>query len=748
MSTPRHLLSRLRSLMARGPAPLSEIARLVAGELVAEVCSIYAMKPGDILELAATEGLRADAIGRTRLRVGEGIIGLVAATSTTLNLPDAQNHPGVAYRAETGEEPYASMLAVPVRRAGRTLGVLAVQNLAPRLYEPDEVEALETVAMLVVEPLVAAGASDGPEEGLGATLPRRFGGVPLATGLAIGPAVLPGTHAPRRLLADDPAAELARLEHAVDIMRRGLDDLITDRLKGSGAASPEAREVLEAYRMVASDPGWLRRVGEAINGGLSAEAAVHRVAGELRDRMRRISDPYLRERLADLEDMAGRLLAGLDGGGEPETVPPGAILLARRLGPAELLDWHARGIAGVVVEEASPAGHAAILARALGVPAMGGVRGIIEAAESGDEVILDAEDARRGGPTAQVVLRPEQDVKLVYQRAMEARSQRQAGWAVLRGRPSVTRDGAAVRLMLNVGLALELAQMDATGAEGIGLFRTEIAMLARGAIAEVPEQAAVYARVLDEAAGRPVLFRTLDLGGDKLLPGSPVPEEENPAMGWRSLRIGLDRPAVLRRQLRALLLAAAGRKLSVMFPMVATVAEFATARALLLAEAEKVRPAPESLDIGTMLEVPALLWQLPDLLRQTDFISVGTNDLMQFLFAADRGSPTLAGRYDLLSPAMLSLLADLAARAQEAGVPLSVCGEAASRPLEAITLAGLGVRTLSMPASGILPVKAALAAVDLPSFRELLASLRRTGSAEASLREPIAAWAREHDVPI
>ena len=749
MTTPRHLLTRLRSLMARGPAPLGEIARLVAAELVAEVCSIYAMRPGDLLELAATEGLRPESVGLTRLRVGEGIVGRVAATAHPLNLPDAQNHPDFAYRPETGEEPYASMVAVPVRRAGRTLGVLAVQNRAPRLYQTEEVEALETVAMLLVEPLAAAGASDGAEEGIGAALPRRFSGMVLVGGLAIGPAVLTGTHPPKRLLAEDPAAELARLAQAVDNMRQGLDKLITDRLPPGAKATPEAREVLEAYRLVASDPGWLRRVGEAIRGGLSAEAAVHRIAGELRDRMRRIADPYLRERLADLEDMAGRLLAALDGGdGDPEPVPQGAILLARRLGPAELLDWHGRGIAGVVVEEASPAGHAAILARALGIPAIGSARGIIGAAEAGDEVIVDAEDAQRGGAAAQVILRPEADVKLAYRRAVQARCERRAGWAALRDRPPVTRDGTALRLMLNVGLALELAQLETTGADGIGLFRTEIAMLARGAITDVQEQAAVYARVLDAAAGRPVLFRTLDLGGDKLLPGSPAPEEENPAMGWRSLRIGLDRPALLRRQLRALLLAAAGRKLSVMFPMVATVAEFATARGLLLAEAERVRPAPVSLQIGTMLEVPALMWQLPELLRLADFVSVGTNDLMQFLFAADRGSPLLAGRYDVLSPAMLSLLADLAAAAQAAGVPLSVCGEAASRPLEAITLAGLGIATLSMPASGILPVKAALAAVDLPAFCELLASLRHTGAAEASLREPIAAWAREHDVPV
>jgi phosphotransferase system enzyme I (PtsP) len=638
------------------------------------------------------------------------------------------------------------MLAVPVRRAGRTLGVLAVQDRSPRQYEADEVEALETVAMLLVELLAGAGATDGTEEGLGATLPRRFAGTTLVAGLAIGPAILTGAHPPRRLLADDPQAELDRLRRAVDAMRRGLDALITDRLPNAG--SQEAREVLEAYRLVAADPGWLRRVGEAIRGGLSAEAAVHRVAGELRDRMRRISDPYLRERLADLEDMAGRLHAALEGNAEPTPVPAGAILIARRIGPAELLDWHGRGIGGVVLEEGTAGSHAAILARALGIPAIGGVRGILEAAEDGDEVILDADESRQGGAGAQAVLRPEQDVRLGYEHALQSLQERRAGWAALRDKPATTRDGTRVRLMLNVGLALELAQLDLTGAEGIGLFRTEIAMLARGTIADVQEQAAVYARVLDEAAGRPVLFRTLDLGGDKLLPGTPLPEEENPAMGWRSLRIGLDRPALLRRQLRALLLAAAGRRLSVMFPMVATVAEFCAARALLLAEAERVRPAPEALQIGTMLEVPALMWQLPELVREVDFISVGTNDLLQFLFAADRSSPALAARYDLLSPAMLSLLGHLAERAQAAGVALSVCGEAASRPLEALTLVGLGVPTLSMPASAILPMKAMLAGVDLPAFRDLLAALRRTGGAEASLRDPIASWAREHDVPV
>ncbi len=746
MSAPRRLLTRLRDLLARGALPLPELVRFVAGELVSEVCSVYVMRPGDMLELAASEGLQHGAVGRTRLRVGEGIVGLAAATHTVFNLPDAQNHPAFAYRPETGEEPFAAMLAVPIRRAGQTLGVLTIQNRTARRYDADEVEALETVAMLVAEMLAVGGLVEPATEGVVASLPRQFSGQILVSGLMIGPAVMHGSiQGPGQLLADDPDREMVRLDQAVAAMQRGLDQLIADGLpKTDGRNSADAvasREILDAYRMVAADSGWLRRVAEAVRGGLSAEAAVHRVAADLRDRMRRVTDPYLRERLADVEDMVGRLLAALSGNGPPPPAPPDAILLARRLGPAELLDWHARGICGAVVEEASGSGHAAILARALGIPVLGGARGVFDAAEEGDEVVLDCEEG-------QVTLRPEQEVKQVYLRAVEAAHERKAGWASLRDQPAATLDGVRVRLLLNIGLAMELPQLEATGAEGIGLFRTEIAMLARGAIVDVPEQAAVYARVLDVAGDRPVLFRTLDLGGDKLLPGSQKPEEENPAMGWRSLRIGLDRPALLRRQLRALLLAAGGRPLSVMFPMVATVAEFRQAKALLTAEASRVRPAPGALSVGTMLEVPALLWQLPALLQEVDFVSVGTNDLLQFLFAADRGTPALVGRYDLLSPPVLTLLHDLAERCAAARVPLSVCGEAAGRPLEAMVLVGLGITTLSMPASSVLPVKAMLAQLNLPALRQVLVAMRRTAGGAASVREPLLAWAREHGLPL
>ncbi len=734
----RHLFASLREHLASGTASLPDIARLVAEGLGANGSVIYVTRPGEILELVATFGLNINAVGRIRLRVGEGIIGMVAASGDSLNLADAQNHPRYVYRAEIGEEAMASMLAMPVKRAGRTLGVIGVMSREARVYSPVEVESLATVAMLLAEILSRAGASDVGEEGFSETLPRRYAGHVLSAGITRGKVLPYGAAAPiARLLTDDPAAELKRLDDAVESANRNLDGLISGALPGGGAP----RDVLEAYRMVTQSSGWLSQVREAINDGLTAETAVDKVARNLRERMRRIADPYLRERLADIEDMIGRLMVALGGMAPKPARADGYILLVRRLGPADLLDWHARGIAGVAIEEASPSGHAAILARALGLPALAVDRGAVDAAQKDEPALLDAE----GGT---FILRPEPEVIQVYDRALETRSVRAAALAAYRDRPAITRDGTEMQLMLNVGLAMELDQLERTGADGIGLYRTEITALAAGGIPDVAGQAAEYGRVLDRAGQKRVQFRTLDLGADKLLPGESGNGEENPAMGWRSLRVGLDRPAILRRQLRALLLGAQGRPLSIMFPMVATVEEFRAARDLLEAEAARIRPAPEILEAGTMLEVPALLFQLPGLLAEADFISVGTNDLMQFLFAADRGTPELSDRYDTLSSPVLELLERLVTCCQEAGVPLSVCGEAAGRPLDAVAFAALGVTSLSMSGNAILPVKSVLVEADLNALRPVLRELRRAGAAGGSIREPLAAWAREHGLAI
>lgn len=733
----RRLLTRLSAMMAQGEAPLERVVSLIAAEMVAEVCSAYAVRPGEMLELRATHGLREDAVGRTRLRIGEGIVGLTAATGEVFNLADAQNHPGFAARPETGEAVYASLLTVPIRRAGETLGVLAVQNRMPRRYADDDVEVLQTIALLLGEAMALGAAPQAPVP-FAATLSEQFDGAVLSPGLAAGPVFIPGQlAAPQRVMAADPAAEQQRFAAALSEMRARLDRLIA----GSTPDGQAPREVMEVTRDIAGDDGWVRRISAAITDGLTAEAAVHRVLGDMRERMRRMADPYLRERLADLEDLAARLLEVLDPDAAQPAAVSGCLVLARRMGPAELLTWHARGCAGVVAEEASAGGHAAILARALGLPMLGGVRGALAAARPGDTGVIDAD----GGI---FLLRPEQSLRLAYESALAGRAARAADLLALRDQPSVTRDGQAFSLHINAGLLAELAQMHDVGAEGVGLFRTEIAMMARGSIASAAEQSDFYARVLRASGGRPVVFRTLDLGSDKLLPDSEPQAEENPAMGWRSLRVGLDRPAVLRRQLRALLLAAAGADLSVMFPMVASIAEFRQARALLLAEAARVRPQPQSLRVGAMLEVPALLFQLQLLMEDADFVSVGTNDLLQFLFAADRGTPGLAERYDFLSPAMLDVLERVAQAAAGGRAALSICGEAAARPLDALVLLALGYRNLSMSAGSLLAVKSVLMQADLAGLRGFLARLRLHAGPAQSLREPIAAWACDHGLDI
>ena len=746
----RRLLRRLRDIMAgSGSAQerLDKIVGLIAADMVAEVCSAYIMRAGEVLELFATEGLNRAAVHRTRLRVGEGLVGVIAATARPLALADAQAHPDFAYRPETGEEIYHSLMGVPILRSGRVLGVLVVQNRTRRHYAEDEVEALQTIAMVLAE-LVAGGeliepGELAPSDGI-ALLPVRIEGVRLSAGLAVGAAVL---HEPRivvhRIVAEDPESELGRLRKALTEMQSAIDDLIA---ASDLAVGGEHRDVLEAYRMFAADRGWLARMREAVRRGLTAEAAVQKVQDDNRARMHQVSDPYLRERLSDLEDLANRLLQHLTGTAaavSPAELPDEFILIARSMGPAELLDYDRRRLKGLVLEEGSPTAHVAIVARALDIPVIGRAKDVLAKVEAGDLVIAD-------GDHAQVFIRPGEDIQQAIEANLAMRRARQETYAAIRRAPAETLDGVAVALHLNAGLLIDLPHLDATGAEGIGLYRTEIPFMVQASFPGVDEQAALYGRILDQAGDRPVTFRTLDIGGDKLLPYMPEAEEENPAMGWRAIRIALDRPAMLRQQLRALLRAAAGRHLRLMFPMVAEVAEFAAAREVFLLECRRAEKRglalPARIELGAMLEVPALLWQLPALLPAVDFLSVGSNDLTQFLFACDRGNPRLAGRYDPLSPPMLALLRDLVRQCAAYRVPLGLCGEMAGNPLDAMALVGLGLRNLSMTPSSIGPVKMMIRSLHLAALERFLAPL--LSAPDHSLRGKLAAFARDHGVAI
>jgi phosphotransferase system enzyme I (PtsP) len=748
---PRVLLRRLREVMAEpvtAQERLDRIVVLIANNMVAEVCSVYVLRGGGDLELFATEGLNRTAVHATMMRKGEGLVGLVADEAEPVNLSDAQSHPSFAYKPETGEEIYHSFLGVPILRSGNTLGVLVVQNQSHRTYSDEEIEALQTTAMVIAE-MIASGELGGPEDpGLAGRRPSHAEGQPLSEGLGLGHVVL---HEPRvvikKLIAEDSAAELKRLEDALASLRTSLDRLIN---QSEVARAGEHRDVLEAFRMFANDRGWGRRLQEAVLTGLTAEAAVERVQSDTRARMQRQTDPYLRERLHDLDDLANRLLRELVSPGKGMTselaqLPENAIVVARSMGPAALLDYDRTRLRGLVLEEGSASSHVVIVARALGIAAVGQIANATGLVEGGDAIIVD-------GVSGDVHIRPTADVERSYIDKVRFRARKQEQYRALRDKPSKTKDGADVALMLNAGLLVDLPHIVETGAAGIGLFRTELQFMVASSMPRTAAQQQLYRAVLDAADGKPVTFRTLDVGGDKILPYMRNEPEENPALGWRAIRLGLDRPALLRTQIRALLNAAGGRDLKIMFPMVASVSEFDEARALVRREHSRLvrhgHPLPSSLQLGVMIEVPSLLFQLDEILARADFVSVGSNDLMQFLFAVDRGNARVSTRFDPLSPGFLRALQRIAQKAGETGTPVTLCGEIGSRPLEAMALLGVGYRSLSMSPASIGPVKAALLDVDAAELAAFVEPLLARCDGAHSIRAELKAFAAKRGLQV
>ncbi|MBA4270385.1 MAG: phosphoenolpyruvate--protein phosphotransferase [Methylobacterium sp.] len=745
------LLRRLREVMAASISPQERLDRLVvliAGNLVAEVCSVYVLREDGSLELYATEGLNREAVHLTTMRAGEGLVGLIAREAAPLALSDAQNHPAFSYRPETGEEVYRSFLGVPILRGGAVMGVLVIQNRASRLYSDEEIESLQTTAMIMAEMIAAGGLKSlaRPGASIGLDRPIHGVGVSLADGVGLGHAVL---HEPRvaitNLIAENPAAEVKRLEDAIAEMRASIDELIE---RGDVAHIGEHRDVLETFRMFAHDQGWLRRMREVVLTGLTAEAAVERVQSDTRAKMLRQTDPYLRERLHDLDDLANRLLRTLVGkanGVAREEMPENAILIARSMGPAALLDYDRAHLRGLVLEEGGPTSHIAIVARALGIPAVGEIVNATALIQSGDAVIVD-------GQAGEVQIRPQPDVENAYKDKARLRARKQEQYRKLKSQPAVTRDGVPIVLQINAGLLVDMPNLEATAAAGIGLFRTELQFMVAEHMPTTSEQQALYTAVLDHAQGRPVTFRTLDIGGDKVLPYMERVEEENPALGWRAIRIGLDKPRLLRAQIRALLRAGSGRDMKIMLPMIATVDEFQRARTIVRREqamlAKQGHVPPLSLQLGVMVEVPSLLFELPEIVREADFLSIGTNDLMQFLFAADRENKRVADRFDPLGAGALRALRSIVEAASEANCPVTVCGEMGGKPLETMALIGLGYRAFSMSAASVGPVKAMLRALDVARLTERVDWMLASGDGAASLRPQLAAFAAECKVPV
>lgn len=725
-SESRRLLGRLREALAgdeAGQARLDNITHLIADSMGTEVCSIYLFRDAETLELCATQGLNPESVHESRLRIGEGLVGRVAKTGKIVNTPDAPSAAGFRYMPETGEERFSSFLGVPIQRLGEMLGVLVVQSKDAREFSSDAVYALEVVAMVLAE-MTELGAFVGEGAALSPLhqRPVLIKGVVAQEGVAEGHIWL---HEPRVVvtnpIADDPHREKDRLNDAVDALRVSVDEM----LEMSKNGDKEQLQVLEAYRMFANSKGWMRRMEEDIARGLSAEAAVEKEQSLARARMGQVQDSYLRERLSDLDDLSNRLLRILTGQGS-ETgaeMPPDPILVARNIGPGDLLGY-GRSLKGIVLEEGAVGSHAAIVARALAIPLVVQAKRIVTEALNGDYVVVDGEQG-------QVHLRPDDSVTGALRDKMAMQAQAQERYASTRSTPAVTQDGVRIKLLMNAGLLADLPSLDGSGAEGVGLFRTELQFLARSQMPRRGDLVAQYERVLDAAQGKRVVFRTLDIGSDKVLPYMTPTDEPNPAMGWRAIRVGLEKPGMMRMQLQAMLRAANGRPLTIMFPFVAQADEFRDARAEVDKTVERERrlghPLPERLEIGAMLETPSLAFAPQKFFDEVDFLSIGGNDLKQFFFAADRENERVRNRYDTLNVSFLSFIERIVERCEISSTPLSFCGEDAGRPIEAVCFAAMGLRTLSMRPASIGPVKSLLMRVNLDDLRSIIAGARHRG---------------------
>jgi phosphotransferase system, enzyme I, PtsP len=745
----REILTGLHEIMAkRGSAQskLDRVVDLIAEAMTSDVCSIYLLRD-NFLELFATHGLRKEAVHVTRLRMGEGLVGTIAAEGRILNLAEAADHPAFAYRPETGEERFHSFAGVPIVRLETPIGVLAVQHAEPRRYEEVEIEALQTVAMVLSEMLAGARLVDGARRSrLRSAGPLRLPGLKLVAGMAKGQAVF---HEPpvvvEHTVAEDIEAERDRVYSAFRKMREQIDNMTRDAEFGT---TGEHKEILETYRMFAYDEGWSRRINEAIDSGLTAEAAIERVQQRTRARMLEIDDSLLQERMHDLEDLSGRLLrivSGRMGTAAQTGLAHDAVLIARNLGPADILEYDRRRLKAVLLEEGSLTSHMVIVARAIGVPVIGRLHDIRHSVEEGETILVD-------GDNGSIIIRPNRALTTGFEHRMALSQKRRAEFAAIRNLPAKTIDGVHVSVMVNAGLAEDAAALQMTGADGIGLFRTEFQFLVSATLPGRDRQQRLYTKVLDSVGDRPVVFRTVDIGGDKALPylTDIQDEAENPAMGWRAIRLSLDRSTLMRAQARALIEAAGGKVLRVMFPMISEPWEYEQARALFEEQVDWARKAhrklPTKIEYGAMLEVPSLAEMLDQLLPRIDFLSIGTNDLTQFLFAADRSEPRLAQRYDWLSPAILRFLKRVLDACRAANVPVRICGEMAGRPLEAMALVGLGAENFSITPAGVGPVKAMVRSLDAAAIRSRMEQL--LAKPPKDMRKALADWARRHNVTI
>ncbi len=724
---------------------LNKIVKMIAEQMQADAAACYITIGGNRLVLFAAYQMNEEAINKVLFRFGEGLTGEVAQNSRTISVADAWSHPKFVHKPELGEDNYKSYIGIPLIRWHRSVGVLALQSKELHEYTALETEILETVAMVLSEIVSSEEMSEwrkNYDRGSQMGYREKLKGLSLSKGYGMGVAVV---HRRRQIVskifAEDKEKELHRLEIAFGQMNADLDKKLDAAKLGIG----EHVDILDAYRMFASDKGWYKKLVNNIQSGLTAEAAVERAYEDMWNRLSGTTDVYLRERLHDLRDVSDRLSSYLSGdfGSVKSIDSPDIIVVAQTMGPADLMDYDYSKIRGLIIEDGTPTMHVAIVAKALNIPVVAKIKGIFSEAKTGELIAVD-------GMEGYVYIRPSQQVQDNFRSKIEERQRLQAKLAELRELPACSKDGININLYLNVGLAFDLDYIESTNCDGIGLYRTEIPFMASEIMPDVDRQISYYQELMDRSGDKKVVFRSLDVGSDKLLPYWGNVGEENPAIGWRSIRITLDRRAILRKQIRAFLRAAAGKELNVMFPMITNLSEFEEAKETLMLELEKEKrrsdKIPKKVNVGLMIEVPSVIFQLDSILEQTDFISIGTNDLAQFIFACDRGNPRLTERYDVLSAPFLTVMNEIISKANKHHVYCSVCGEMASNPIEAMALIGLGYRNLSMSGSSFGRVKSMVRSINVEEIEDYVHSLLKSN--KKTLRPQLISYAHDHGIEI
>lgn len=742
------ILQELRSVSEGNDAievKLNKIVKMIAEQMSADAAACYITIGGNRLVLFAAHQMNPEALNKVIFRFGEGLTGEVAQNSRTLSVADAWSHPKFVHKPELGEDNYKSYIGVPLIRWHRSIGVLALQSKEVHEYSAMDVEILETVAMVLSEIVSSDEMAEWRknfDKNNNINERDKLKGLSLSKGYGMGVAVV---HRRRqvvtKIFAEDKEKELHRLEIAFGQMNADLDKKLAEAKLGMG----EHVDILDAYRMFASDKGWYKKLVNNIQSGLTAEAAVERAYEDMWNRLSGTTDVYLKERLHDLRDVSDRLSSYLSGdfGSAKGVDAKDIIVVAQTMGPADLMDYDYTKIRGLIIEDGTPTMHVAIVAKALNIPVVAKIKGIFSEVKTGEQIAVDGMDGY-------VYIRPSALVQEKFKAKIAERERLQAKLAELKELPAQTKDGVNVHLYLNVGLAFDLDYIDSTNCDGIGLYRTEIPFMASEMMPDVDRQISYYQELMDKCGDRKVIFRSLDVGSDKLLPYWGNVGEENPAIGWRSIRITLDRRAILRKQIRAFLRSAVGKELNVMFPMITNLSEFEEAKETLMLELEKEKrksdKIPAKVNVGLMIEVPSVIFQLDSLLKQADFISIGTNDLAQFIFACDRGNPRLTERYDVLSAPFLNVMNEIITKANQHHVYCSVCGEMASNPIEAMALIGLGYRNLSMSGSSFGRVKSMVRSINVEEVADYVHTLLKSN--KKTLRPQLISYAYDHGIEI